>query len=417
MMSPTTHTMIATMKTYQRPITPLHALSWMKKTNTQHLMVLFDTGVGMVAKICKSESAEGFATEYCARTGAEAGRIKFWSFADLESYVQQGTINTGTSMETVDTTDTPAQPVNATVLSEDQFATVLQMIQDAVAGVSKPVLTEWLKNADEKLKSKLDAFVKPNVIEVIPSDGEPVNIGVQHHNFEMLLKKCNTRDSNGNRLNIWLYGPSGTGKTHSAKAVAKALNLSFQYNGAIDTKFELFGFINATGQVVRTPFREAWENGGVYLFDEIDGSNENAVLAFNGALSNGYAPFPDATVPRHKDCIILAGANTLGAGATAEYNGRNRMDKAFKDRFINQEWPIDEELERQISGNEKWARRVQAIRAKAETLNIRNFMISPRASINGAALLAVGIPQKEVEESVIRQGLDDNAWKNLLQGI
>jgi cobaltochelatase CobS len=252
-----------------------------------------------------------------------------------------------------------------------------------------------------------------NRIEVVQPELPAVDVGVQHFKFETLLKACNARTPDGGRLNVWLCGPAASGKTTAARNVAKALGMSFTFNGAIATQFELLGFIDAKGICVRTPFRNAWENGGVYLFDEVDGSNPNAVTAFNAALANGVCAFPDGMVERHPDCIVIAGANTSGNGATHEYVGRMKQDKAFLDRFVEIEWPIDEKLEAAITPNEAWVKRVQGVRKRMETRGIKGHMVTPRASQYGAALLAAGIDMETVERMTLKKGLAEDAWTQI----
>jgi MoxR-like ATPase len=171
---------------------------------------------------------------------------------------------------------------------------------------------------------------------------------------------------------------------------------------------ELLGFIDAAGKYHRTPFREAYEFGGVYMFDEVDGSDNSALLALNAALANGSATFPDAVIRRHPDCIILASANTWGLGATAEYVGRAKIDAAFLSRFpVRFSWTYDEELEQEISGNDQFARRVQRARAKAKAAGLK-VLIDPRASQAGAALIAAGFTSQEAAEMTYLANLSAN---------
>ena len=203
------------------------------------------------------------------------------------------------------------------------------------------------------------------------------------------------KQADGHAPNIWIAGPAGSGKTYAAKTAAKALGVPFHYNGALSMAFDLLGFIDAGGTYHRTPFREAYEHGGVYLFDEVDGSDNSALLALNAALANGTATFPDGQVKRHDDTYIIATANTWGLGATAEYVGRAKIDAAFLSRFpVRLDWQYDEKLERLISGNEEFARRVQDARHKAKQAGLK-VLIDPRATMAGAALIAAGMTPDE----------------------
>ena len=243
----------------------------------------------------------------------------------------------------------------------------------------------------------------------------PIDVGIQHKHFPKLLKMANARMRDGSRLNIWVHGPAGSGKTTAARNVAKALSLPFYFNGSIDQAYKLTGYCDAHGKYNTTAFRQAWEHGGVYLFDEIDGSSPTAFLELNAALANGMATFPDKaeSVPRHKDCIIIAGANTIGLGGTIEYVGRMRLDAASLDRFVFLDWPIDEALERALCANVEWSAKVQASRGKLKSAAIKGAMISPRATMYGEALLAAGLSQDDVSASVLRKGMPDAEWSKV----
>jgi DNA replicative helicase MCM subunit Mcm2 (Cdc46/Mcm family) len=228
--------------------------------------------------------------------------------------------------------------------------------------------------------------------------------------FTKLLKACNAQMPNGHRLNICLIGDAGTGKSHASEAVAKALGLGFYFTGAIDTKYDLIGFADANGRVVRTQFREAWEFGGVFCFDELDGSNPGAVVALNAALANNRAAFPDMVVERHRDCIIIAGTNTFLNGSTAEFNGRFKQDAAAADRYVMMRWDVDEKLELALCPDKSWCKRVQGVRARMKERGVKGHKVTPRASFYGAALLASGLDMGDVEAMVLRKGMTDDQW-------
>ena len=105
------------------------------------------------------------------------------------------------------------------------------------------------------------------------------------------------------------------------------------------------GYMDATGDYVRTAFRNAFEHGGVFLFDEVDNGNANALGVVNSALANGSMAFPDGMVKRHPDFLCVASANTYGRGADRQYVGRQALDAAFMDRFEVIHVDYDEALE------------------------------------------------------------------------
>lgn len=244
------------------------------------------------------------------------------------------------------------------------------------------------------------------------SPADPVNVGQAHAQFPALLAMCNARDKDGHRLNVWMPGPVGSGKTSAAKQAAKALGLECAEKGVTLDAYELFGFRDAKGDYVRTPFRDMYENGGIFVCDECDGWGESATLALNAALANGRACFPDGMIDRHPDFICIATANTYGTGPTAEFVGRNKLDDAFLDRFVLLPWQYDDALELSYSVNKDWTKTVQRFRRAAESIGLKSI-ISPRAGVQGAALLASGLPESVVMESVIKRAMSEQQWQRL----
>ena len=232
----------------------------------------------------------------------------------------------------------------------------------------------------------------------------------KHFRFPELLKALKAHQ------NVFLCGPAGSGNTTAARQCA--LKLKFKevpeqklyFTGAISNEYKLLGYMDANGRYVSTEFRKAYENGGVFLFDEVDASFPQPLLAFNAALSGDQMDFPDGTVKKHKDFYCIATANTYGSGASRQYVGRNQLDAAFLDRFVFIDWPYDEELEKNMTDNAEWAEYVQKVRHAIDKLGFGKMgvrhIVSPRATENGAALLEAGIDRRRVEEMVIWKGLE-----------
>ena len=232
----------------------------------------------------------------------------------------------------------------------------------------------------------------------------------RHFRFPELLKALKAHQ------NVFLCGPAGSGKTTAAKQCALKLKFKempeqkFYFTGAISNEYKLLGYMDANGRYVSTEFRKAYENGGVFLFDEVDASFPQPLLAFNAALSGDQMDFPDGPVTKHKDFYCIATANTYGSGASRQYVGRNQLDAAFLDRFVFIDWPYDEELEKNMTDNAEWAEFVQKVRHAIDKLGFGKMgvrhIVSPRATENGAALLEAGIDRRRVEEMVIWKGLE-----------
>jgi len=222
--------------------------------------------------------------------------------------------------------------------------------------------------------------------------------GHRHPVFGDLLAALSVRE------NVYLVGPAGSGKTTIATQAAEALGLPFYSTGAVGMAYQLQGFINAEGKYMETDLYRAYVNGGVFLFDEIDASSAQALLAFNAIAANDLAAFPCGTVKRHPDFVIVAAANTFGSGADAQYVGRAQLDAATLDRFAFIAMDYDERLELAISPNDEWTRYVQEFRRAVRELKIR-AVVSPRASIKGGKLLSAGLKWDRVEEMLLLRGM------------
>ena len=225
--------------------------------------------------------------------------------------------------------------------------------------------------------------------------------GIRHKMFDPVLQIAALG------INQMLVGPAGSGKTTLAAQVAQALNLEFYFTGALQTKYDIIGFIDGNGIYHRTAFRNAFENGGVFLWDEIDSSDARAMVAFNSALENESADFPDGNVKRHPDFISIASANTYGRGADRMYIGRNHLDAATLDRFVSVELDYDEELEKKMLPQDAavtlWVMQVQRVRENVRSLKLKE-LISPRASINGSKMLMAGMDKEFVKKSALFKG-------------
>lgn len=258
-----------------------------------------------------------------------------------------------------------------------------------------------------------------NVLEIRKPNSSPVIVGRQHYQFSRLLAAlC---------CNVWIYGPAGGGKTSAVEACARALNVPYHclQVGPQTSQMQIFGYTDAMGRLVRTDFREAYEHGGILLIDEIDAGNAGVLTALNAALANGKCAFPDGMIERHKDCLFVATANTIGNGASRQYVGRNQVDAATTDRFVKLVWNYDESFESALCGVDceptpqdfkpmegpydsairAHVAAVQSIRQTVNRLGLR-VIVSPRASINGCKLIQAGFSGTDALQMTIFEGLD-----------
>ena len=265
----------------------------------------------------------------------------------------------------------------------------------------REIVDATIKEKADSIAAELKDLISPVTrVQLIAPSGEAKDVeGPLHPNFPLLLKMAQARDADGHHVNIFLSGEASSGKTTACKQLAKALERKWYFNGAISMPHEMLGFVDAAGNYHRTPFRDAYEHGGIYTFDEVDRSDPAALLAVNPHLANGVATFPDGQIKRHKDCLIVCTANTWGNGANADYCGATKLDAAFMSRFpARLSWNIDKAFEMSIAGNETWAQRVQAARAKAQAAGLK-VMIDVRMTLAGAALIASGLSEQEAAET------------------
>lgn len=321
-------------------------------------------------------------------------------------------------------------------ISPDQVSAMIESriepLSDRVAQIVRTMVTADIldslsRDIDDRIKRA--AFNSPQI--EIKTQGETRAIdGLMHREFPELLMALSAG------LHIYLPGPAGSGKTTAAEMAAKALNKPFYIQGAISGSHELLGYKDAAGQYHGTPFRAAFEGGGIICLDEIDAGDASATITINAALANGHMAFPDSAEPikRHPEFQAIACANTFGSGADRVYVGRNQLDAATLDRFYFLSWDYDAALELAIAGDPTeynarkpaefaapkisapdWTRRVQKFRAAATREKARH-VISPRASIFGAQALSAGIPQDRVEQALIWRGMDSDLKRRIESG-
>ena len=304
---------------------------------------------------------------------------------------------------------------------EEVRAIVDSCTDDFEAHVSKRIAIFAAENKETaaRLQADIDKRLKDiNIPTVITIDhgGEDTPIPptyTAHYRMPTLMKyiKSNAQP--------FITGPAGSGKSYACKQVAEILDRPFYYEGALDDKYAVTGYLTPDGKYVESKFFKAFKNGGIFLFDEMDGSDPEVLVAMNNLLAvpdGGLGSFPCGMVPRHKDLTIVVAANTSGRGATRQYVGRSQLDAATMDRFRTFSFPYDPALETTFTSNKSWLATVHATREAVDFLNM-DVIVSPRAIIAGTALLAAGVELDEVLESCIYKGLDADAITKIEQRV
>jgi hypothetical protein len=312
--------------------------------------------------------------------------------------------------QTTTTTPPPAVVPDAAVTAADPAGAALgAMVLPHIMGALAPEITRIVERRLENVQTVR--------IEIARHDGTTgTTEGHTHPQLARLLRACSSRMPSGFAPTVMLIGPTGTGKTHAAHQVASALGLEYYAHGSMSMNHELLGFTDAHGTTHRTPFRDAFEKGGLVILDELDSWDNGVTLALNAALANGYAGFPDGMVARHRDCVIVGAGNTHGTGATADFVGRNRLDAAFLSRFpVKLQWDADPALEVAISGDAAFARRVQAARERARAVGLKH-LIDMRQMQAGAALIAAGFTSDEAADLTYLAGLSADQ-RRMIEGV
>ena len=246
-------------------------------------------------------------------------------------------------------------------------------------------------------------------------DDTEVDFDSCHEVFPAVLKRASVG------LNVMLVGRAGTGKTAIAYQVAEALGLPFSSvsctagMGEAELRGRLLPVTGGGWEYMTSDFVNIYENGGVFLFDEIDAADSNTLLFINQALANGRFNLDirreNTLVKRHKDFICIAAANTFGNGGTFEYAGREKLDESTLDRFRAGviEVGYDAKLERNLVHRKllTWA---EATRKKLDSNQIRRplstrFLIDCTKAIHAGVLTVdeaiktfyIGLTEKQIK--------------------
>lgn len=243
----------------------------------------------------------------------------------------------------------PAIPTPGGAVAQDIAAAIMAAINPAVAaavGAAMPAPAPAEIDADavrEIVNAEIEKVREANTTRVVINELPPVEMEGEtlHPQFSRVIK-------NLKRGNIpYLYGPAGTGKTTAAAQAAKALNLPFYCVGALCQKYELEGFADATGKLVESELYKCMTTGGVFMFDEIDSTAAEVLVAFNNLLANKFYTFPVVgRVGMPENMYIIVAGNTCGRGADIAYNGRYQLDASTLDRFAFIEMNYTPEIDR-----------------------------------------------------------------------
>lgn len=284
----------------------------------------------------------------------------------------------------------------------DPLEHALKVMQDALKARSKApkIDPDMLRKMVEEIVSEQGVIR----IEIKQPDGRyKPSPGIKHRHYQELFDLVSSGE------HVYMYGPHGSGKSHAAEQVAADLNLKYYlYSGTPQSpKSDIVGYLDATRELARTPFLEAFEHGGLFCWEELDATATSLQTLINIALSSKVMAFPHGLVRQHEDFRFVGCGNTCGLGANPAYPERRPFDQSFGDRFEYLEWGYDEKLEERIAlaiheHAGPWVDWVQQVRKWAKS-EYPAFTPSPRGTIRIAKKLARG-------KKITGRLLDSSLW-------
>jgi hypothetical protein len=267
----------------------------------------------------------------------------------------------------------------------DEYAvrkTIKDFVAEATAGLEGAVATnvqklletpllQMIRKGIESGVKDIVKFAEPRIIEVRKPDGTTFKL----ENEVLLERFGRVKELVECRQDIYMPGPTGAGKSHLAAQTARVLGMPF---GLIScskgmSEGQIVGRLIPQGKMGQFEYLptiavSVYENGGLFLWDEIDAADANTLLAINSALANGIMSLPNRnTLPegvtleeflaeaktydwksgtpfkyrgygpiafRNPDYVAIAAANTVGTGGDRQYVGRDPLDLSTIDRFL-----------------------------------------------------------------------------------
>ena len=252
---------------------------------------------------------------------------------------------------------------------------------------------------------------------------------VMHKNAADVLELIAMREE------IFLVGPTGSTKTHTCGQIADIVfgDQADKFGVAkIDNREDRFGFISMSAgtseaelfgrllpvgdsgkfEYVASEFISKFENGGLFLIDEIDAADPNVLIKLNAAIANGVASVPNRPgkpyAKRHADFICIAAANTMGRGADFQYTGRDCLDMSTLNRFQMGTiiFDYDEDLEAKLLPCNETRDALLAIRRRIADNGIEQ-VVSTRTMIKAKKFREFGMEPSRIVEKLTTTWSDD----------
>ena len=324
-----------------------------------------------------------------------------YSEAQIQAVLDAGIPAVTPKGKTIDGESVPVPAVKPTAAVKPDANAALAALQALLSPTVDEATVRQIVLAEVKKAMDDSPVVK---IEVVRPDGSAHKVeGHTRPEFKDVLLSATCG------LNILLVGPAGSGKTHLAHQVAEALGRPFASVSCTAGMSEsaLQGWLipgdGGAFQYLSSDFVRMYEEGGVFLFDEIDAADSNTLLFVNQALANGSFFLPirkgQSVVKRHPDFVCIAAANTFGTGSNQTYAGRERLDEATLDRFRAGTIVLDydQSFERKVVAPDllAWG---WAIRKRISEARL-NRVMSTRFLLDATKLLKAGKSIKAIQDT------------------
>jgi hypothetical protein len=298
----------------------------------------------------------------------------------------------------------------------------LQDLAERVAPLIPPIPFDELR-VKELIAQATIAVTRVELERVVDGEKVVIDAGLQHKLFPVLAKVLSSNDP---RMNLWIAGSAGSGKTKSVEILAGVAGYKFIRIPCGDqTLASLFmGFVGATG--VYTPGLvwhavEAAKSGEkvLVLWDEFDRMQPGVQTQANALLDGSPVTFP------HGETIVLADfgirqfvcANTF-ARPTADHPTVKSGDGSTTNRFAKLTWFYDEAFETALYADlPTWVPFVQRIRKAAKSAGVKNFCLSFRTHDQYRELRNLGCSHAMAERMAVWNGLPDDDVAKISQAL